>query len=146
MSGNFTYKVVEESKEDPIFNTIEKGNVTVKFTLNDLQVNLDTNKKMVKQLEAKLLIEEAKRQNIERNHPFVKDLTPEQCFTVHMYEEAMAVCRSFPAKIAEFKESVEEMEQEKKNIEEQCGVAIPVSALSTDHAPAVEAPEKPVDL
>lgn len=146
MSGKFTYKVVEESKEDPIFNIIEKGNVTVRFSLDEVQRNIDQNKKLVKELKAKLDLEEAKRKNIEEHHPFVKALTPEQRFTVHMYAEAMSVVDSFPAKIKEFEDSIAEMEKEKEAINEACGIAIPKAAVAAEHAEPKEKPEKAVDL
>ena len=132
MSGKFTYKIVEKSKEDPIFSMIEKGNVTVRFTVQDIRNNLLENQKMVKSLKGKLQIEEARKENIERNHPFVKDLTPEQCFTVHMYEEANSVCRSFPEKVKEFEESIVELEQELKNIEEEVGIVVPKETVAPE--------------
>lgn len=147
MSGKFTYKVVEEHPEDPMLNVVEKGNITAKFTPYQLQGNIDQNKKMVKELKGKLMLEEAKRKNIEDHHPFVKGLTDKERFTVYMYEESMAVVRGFPPKIAEFEESIAEMEQEKVNLAEQIGIAIPKAAVAEEaHADPVEAPEKPQDL
>jgi len=146
MSGKFTYKVVEEHKDDPMQNVIEKGNISVQFTPYELQANIDSNKKLVKELKAKVTIEDAKKKNIEANHPFVKDLTDEQRFTVHMYEEAMSVCRHFPKKIAEFEESIAEMEQEQRNIAEQVGIAIPKVALAGEPAIPEEKLDKPKDL
>lgn len=147
MSGKFTYKVVEEHPEDPMLNVVEKGNITARFTPYELQANIDQNKKLVKELKGKLMLEDAKGKNIEEHHPFVKDLTDEQRFIVHMYEEAMAVRRGFPPKIAEFEESIAEMEQEKVSLAEQIGIAIPKAAVAEEaHADPVEAPEKPQDL
>ena len=137
------YKIVEESQEDPLFSIIEKtAVVTSQFTLAELEANILKNEKLVKGLKGQLELDSAKVHNIEENHPYIKDLTPEQTFTVHMYEESKAVMRGFPEKIAEFEESIAEMKKDKEDIERQIGVAIPAASV----APEGTEPSKAVDL
>jgi len=145
MSKKFTYKVLEE-KEEPIDNIIEKGNVTVKFSMRDVEDNIRANTKLLKEWKGKLDYEKAKIKNIEEHHAFVKELTEEQCFTVHMYEEAKAFERVLVPKIAEVEESLAELELEKKAIHDQIGIPFLVEDIKADVPPEKIEPKKAIDL
>lgn len=111
------YKIVEE-KEHWKDSVIEKDNIVAKFTIRDFENNIERMQKTLRELEAKHKVELAVMDNIERNHPFVKDLTDEQLNTAWMYQEAKAVVVQYAPRIAEFYEAlnaeVKEMEDVKK--------------------------------
>lgn len=69
---------------------IEKHGEVIPLTLKEIEDTITENVKRRKENVAKLEYETAKKKNIEHFHPFVKDLTPEQLFTAHMYKEACA--------------------------------------------------------
>lgn len=128
MSGKYTYKIKEEN-EDPMLSVIEKGGVTVDFTLQDVENDIRHNTKLKKELEARLKLDKAKVENIEHFHPWVKDWSDEQLSIAHLYAESRSVVRSFPERIREATEAIEELEAAKEDIKSQIGVAVPVSAL-----------------
>ncbi len=122
------YVIVEE-KENPMQSTIEKSNVTVKFTLQELANNKHDYQKMLTQLKGQKQLEESKMKNIEAHHPYVLDFTEEQRFTINMYYEAFAIAKVCGPKIAELEEELAYIEAEEKEIAEQVGVAIPKAAV-----------------
>lgn len=138
-----TYTIKTESKEDPKASVITKTNVEVDFTLNELEANEREFAKMVKQLTAQKQLADAKMTNIERNHPFVMDLSEEQAFTVHMYQEARAMSRVCGQKLPEYETELKYIADEKAEIAKQIGIAIPASALAEGTAP--DAPVAPTE-
>lgn len=132
MEKEITYKLVPinqevEKPEDAVFpdlkdRQIEKYGEVIKFTLKDIEDNLEINAKRRKEVNAKLELENAKKENIEHFHPFVKDLTPEQLHTAYMYQEATAwvnTCnKQLEALDAQDKIDNDEIEEIKKQIPE----------------------------
>lgn len=125
------YTIKKEDK-NPGQSTIVKSNVEVEFTLDSLAENERDYRKMIKQLTAQKQLADAKMRNIEDHHPFVMDLSEEQAFTVHMYQEARAMSRVCGQKLPEYVEELEYVEAEKKEIEKQIGIAIPIASLGGD--------------
>lgn len=113
--NKYTYKL-KEPHEDPKQATIEKGNITATFTLTQMEADQAFLEKKLKEFYAQKELEEAKIQNIEDHHEFVKDLTEQQCFTVHMYQEAKAIAHVLDKKIPEFEEALAESRAEQKLI------------------------------
>lgn len=130
------YTIETENKEDPKASIIVKSNVDVKFTLNELEANEREYTKMVRQLKAQKELADAKMKNIEEHHPFVMDLSEEQAFTVHMYQEARAMSRVCGQKLPEYEAELEYIAAEKVEIAKQIGVAIPLSELQEPTQPS----------
>lgn len=135
-----TYTIKTEHQEDPNASVITKSNVDVDFTLHDLKANKLEFTKMLRQLKAQKELADAKMKNIEDHHPFVMDLSEEQAFTVHMYQEARAMSRVCGNKIPEYEKELAYIEEEFVEINKQIGIAIPVSALEEPK------PEAPADV
>lgn len=130
MQSEHTYSVLKEN-ENPSQSIIRKSNVNVDFTLDELAANEKSYRKLLNECASQKNLADAKMKNIEDNHPFVMDLTEEQAFTVHMYQEARAMSRVCGNKIPELQKEIEYIESEKKEIEKQIGIAIPKSALES---------------
>lgn len=145
-NGKYTYKILEE-KQDPLDSVIEKSGLTSNFTLRELNQNVEGLKKLKKQLGGQKQIAEAKIINIEEHHPFTKKLTEQERFTVHMLEESYSMKRVCDAKIAEIDAALAEEEATSKEVEQQVGIAVPLSALD-EPAPETKptTPGGPVDL
>lgn len=124
---------IHNENQDPKASIIRKSNVDVDFTLYDLEKNKRDFSKLLKECEAQKQLADAKMVNIETHHPFVMDLSEEQCFTVHMYQESRAMSRVCGGKIPELKEELEYIEAELKEIEKQVGIAIPVASVDPGH-------------
>lgn len=136
------YTIHKEDK-DPKASVIRKSNVDVDFTVHELEANEREYKKMVKSLTAQKELADAKMKNIEDHHPFVMDLTEEQAFTVHMYQEARAMSRVCGNKIPEYEAELAYIADEKKEIESQIGIAIPAESLNEPVAPESITPATP---
>jgi hypothetical protein len=127
----YKYTVVEKADE-PFNSVIEKSNVTVKFTLGQVDAEAKKLKKALVELEAQLKHEQAKMENIESFHPSVKDMGDEERFTLHMYEECKQIAKKCEAKIKEINDALVGYDGELKDIEEQTGVTLKQDAKKTD--------------
>ena len=127
----YKYTVVEKADE-PFNSVIEKSNVTVKFTLGQVDAEAKKLKKALVELEAQLKHEQAKMENIESFHPSVKDMGDEERFTLHMYEECKQIAKKCEAKIKEINDALAGYDGELKDIEEQTGVTLKQDAKKTD--------------
>lgn len=127
-TNGFKYRVVEEA-EDALDSTIEKSNVTVKFSLREVQANIRDHEKMLKEFKGRMLLDGAKMKNIEANHPFILKMPAQDRFTVHMYLESESVLRVLELKIKELEESLAELNSDLEEINKQIGIAIPVASV-----------------
>lgn len=114
------YKIVEEG-EDVL---IEKSGHTLEFTASSVKQNEKKFEKEITQLNAQLMLEEAKMINVTNNHEFVKDLTDEQKHTVHLYWEASLLAKQCLEAINARKEALAEYEEVRKEVKKQTGVKI----------------------
>lgn len=137
MNKEHEYAIVDEN-EDPRLSVIEKSNLTATFTIEDMEGEQRLLEKHLKEFHAQRLISDAKVQNIENYHPFVKDLTEEQCFTVHLYQESKAMVHVLDKKIPEFEEQLRLSQEEMALVKEKLG-------LKTDEEIVDEAVAKIVD-
>jgi hypothetical protein len=84
----YTYKILKEDAEDFKDSEILKKGITATFTVRELERIEKEVRKQLKEAEAQYNLEAAKMENIERNHPYVKEMDEEKLFTIHMYQEA----------------------------------------------------------
>lgn len=84
----YTYKILKEDKEDFKNSEILKKGITATFSVYELERIEKEVKKQLTEAQAQYNLEAAKMDNIERNHPYVKELDEEKLFTIHMYQEA----------------------------------------------------------
>lgn len=138
-----TYSIKTENKENPRGSVITKTNVEVDFTVDELLANRREFTKMAKQLKAQKELADAKMKNIEEHHPFVMDLSEEQAFTVHMYQEARAMSRVCGQKLPEYESELAFIEEELKEIEAQTGIKAedPKPADAPQGEQAAQAPQ-----
>lgn len=104
---NHNYKVVEPA-EDWRDSVIEKDQITAKFTIREFEDNIERMNKTIRELEAKFKHEKVVVNNIEHHHPFVKDMSEQDQYTVWMYREAKEVVKQFEPRIEEFKKALQE--------------------------------------
>lgn len=67
---------------------IEKHGEILYLSIHDIEENIKHNQKTKKEVQAKLDLEKAKKENIEHYHDFVLDMSPEDLHTAHMYKES----------------------------------------------------------
>jgi len=106
------YEVVEASAEDIGATKIKKSGIEVEFTLAQVEAEWAPIEKRVKEMDAQLKLAEQTRDNLLEHHPFLKDLTEEQLFTTHMYQEAMSFVKVLPEKIGEYEDALKESKEE----------------------------------
>lgn len=98
---------------------IEKLGVVVTFTMREVEAHEAMLRKLQKELQAKLDFEQAKMFNVERNHSFVKDMSPQDLFTAHMYQDARANSTAARDKLTEVEKQLSDYENEKIEIVKQ---------------------------
>ena len=132
----YKYSVVEENKENFLHSKIRKENVTVDFTLNDIEAHRRNLEKFITENDAKTRVHAAEMVNIERNHPFVKKFDDKQLHTLGLYIDAIREIKKVEPTLQEAKKAIEEYEAEKKEIYKQCNFDI--SSLMEDNTAPVE--------
>lgn len=120
------YKIKEKA-DDHLDTVIEKGGLTASFTVRGLNAAIERATKLIKELEGKLQIEDARKQNIEHFHPFVKDMSDQDLNTAAMYSEAKQYITQIPPKIEELKAAIEKDHAEVAKAYELLGVPSPLN-------------------
>lgn len=79
----YSYKL-KEVKENPLDSIVEKSGITAEFSINQLLEEGKRIEKKVTEIKGQLTIEEAKKTNVEENHPFVlEELSEEEIKKAH---------------------------------------------------------------
>lgn len=94
---------IKEKKDNPRESVIELHGKPIEFTLYGMEASIAGAEKTIKELESTSKLNAAKMDNIERNHPFVKEMSEQDLFTAHMYQEAKAIVLVCNKKADEFK-------------------------------------------
>lgn len=105
------YKI--HKKADDIKDAvIEKTGHKIHFTMREVESTREQNRKTKEEIDAKVRIEKAKMKNIEKNHPFVKEMSEKDRNTVYMYYEAQQFVTMGEEKLKEFEENDKELQEE----------------------------------
>lgn len=101
---------------------IEKRGGVIEFTFSDVEQNLEKLSKLKNEVEIVLKHENAKMENIEHFHPFVKEMSEQDLSTVFLYMTAKRNSELYGSKLKEIDTAIEqdssEMEEIKKQIPE----------------------------
>lgn len=128
MNKGYKYSVIEE-KDDFKDSVIEKSNVTVKFTLNQIEADKVRVEKMKKELESNLTLRQAEMTNLEAHHEYVKDVSSGDVFRAQIiafYFEKKSEVEKMKTKLAEIEKVFTEYAEEVKEIEAQIGKVVNV--------------------
>ena len=101
------YKIKTLDETDPRNSMIEMHGKPIEFTIHGMQASIKNAEKNITELEAQATVNRAKMTNIETNHPFVLDMSEQDMFTCHMYQESKALAIVSEKKADEFKEAFE---------------------------------------
>lgn len=96
---------IKEKKENPRESVIALHGKPIEFTLYGMEASIAGAEKTIKELESTSALNAAKMDNIERNHPFVKEMSEQDMFTAHMYQEAKAIVLVCNKKAEELKDA-----------------------------------------
>lgn len=113
----YEYKVVEE-KENPLDSVIEKSNLSVKFTLSDLQNDFERANKIIAEARAQKEVDGAAKLNISTNHPHVLEATDEEVQKAH----ALTLYRQYINKVKEAEQKIVDVENYFKGYYEELEV------------------------
>jgi HD superfamily phosphohydrolase len=116
-----TYKVLQPN-DDYRKALIQKEELsTAEFTLEqseNVQNKYSTEKR---EMQGQLTIEEAKWKNIEEHHPFVKEMSEQDQYTVWMYYQARMECAKLNDGIEKRTAALDEFQKEKELMMEVLG-------------------------
>ena len=112
------YKIHKEAT-DPKDIVIEKTGHKIHFTMREVERTQKVNADNKTNIEAKMKMEKAKLDNIERNHKFVTEMSDQDLHTVYMYFEAKKIVEMAEAKLTEFEKNEKELAKELKDIAKQ---------------------------
>lgn len=86
---------------------IEKRGEVYTFTLDQLDASQLQLFKLQKELNAQIMVEDAKIANVEEHHPFVKEMSEFDISTARVYYEATALKKACASKLLEVNEAID---------------------------------------
>ena len=110
---------IGEMKEAVEETVIEKRGDVITFTLGELDRNQMVLFKMQKELTAQIKLEDAKTENIEQFHAFVKDMSPLDVSTVHLFHETKTMRDACAKKLIEVNEAIDNQLNDRAEIIKQ---------------------------
>lgn len=113
------YTIPTPNEADPRDSVIEKRGDVYTFTFNDIEREKIRYGKTLKELVGNRDFQAAKMKNIEEHHPFVLEMSEQDMFTAHMYQEAKAVVVVCDPKIAEVEKLLKDYEDEQAELIKQ---------------------------
>lgn len=132
------FKVVDRKPADKLDYVIKKTGFAVDFTLRDMQRDMDYNKRMMAELQGKLQIESATKNNIERNHPFVLEMDDEKMATIYLYFKSKCEVSAIESKLLDFEMAIKDGNREIGEIAKQTGLSLIVIDKKPVKAPEVK--------
>lgn len=120
------YKIIE-NKENPKESVIEKDNITVKFTLVEMETQAKAVEKRLEELKAQLSLEESSAKNIEENHPEVVNPSEEEIKKAHnivLHIGYVKRAEAIKTDIASIEQAFVDYREELDEIEKQTGISI----------------------
>lgn len=106
------------------------------FTMREVDENSTHHKKLRTELNAKKDYETVKIENIEEHHPFVKEMSEQDLFTVHMYFEAKEAVKACGVKLVELDKAESDLAEDLLEMYKQ------LPELLTPTPEAIESPEE----
>lgn len=138
----FTFKDDPEEANKPINEkTIESRGRVDTFTLIDIFHNQETLKKQLKEALANRDNQQVVMSNLEQHHPFLKDMSEFDKYTVHMYQEAFSKRKAWNTHIETIESTLKTEQDDLAEIQKQLPetASIPSPYAETVPAPIVEA-------
>lgn len=128
------YKIQQtENKPASVRDTvIEKHNGVITFTLGQLESSQRQLHKLERELQAQADLDGAKMTNIEEHHPFVKDLSEEDRFTVALYHDSAVRKAQVEEKLKQVRDAITEEEKALSDIKEQTGLSLEEETVAED--------------
>jgi hypothetical protein len=97
------FRIFKENKKDFKQTVIARDNLTNKFSIGELEKDLEKLEDLEKQMSAQVRLSTAAVGNVERNHPFVAKLSAEQLATAAYVHETKQTLQAAERKLKEIK-------------------------------------------
>lgn len=115
------YQIKKKGKNNSEHVIEKKYEHTVTFTLADIEAHERLLEKTLKEFDAQLKLESAKRDNIQGHNKWINNMTPEKVHACFMFHSAVAMIAQLNPKMKEIKKQLKEYKQEKAQIKEALG-------------------------
>lgn len=129
--SQYKYTVVTPH-EDPKLAVIKKENLSVEFTLADLEADKKNAEKIRTQIVSQIELDKAQAQNVANNHPYVLEATEEEikrAVAIALYNGMNNKVKESEAKLAEIDAVFVEHDTELADITEQTGIDLDVQTV-----------------
>lgn len=115
------YQIKKKGKTQNEHLIEKKYEHTTTFTLEDIEAHERVLEKTLKEFDARLKLESAKRDNIQEHNKWINNMTPEKVHACYMFHSAVAVIAQLNPKIKEIKKQIKEYKVERAQIKEALG-------------------------
>jgi hypothetical protein len=119
------YKVVENPEVTELMDKeIVKTGGEVKFTLRNVETDIQYLNKKKKEITAEIGIREATKKNIERTHPNIVKMTQEDLTAAYLFREATGFLSEAQKSLDRIEIGLKEYEEDLAEIEKQTGLKV----------------------
>lgn len=115
------YQIKKKGKTQNEHLIEKKYEHIITFTLEDIEAHERVLEKTLREFDAQLKLESAKRDNIQEHNKWINNMTPEKVHACYMFHSAVAVIAQLNPKIKEIKKQMKEYKVEKAQIKEALG-------------------------
>jgi regulator of sirC expression with transglutaminase-like and TPR domain len=105
------FNLKKEDKKNFKKSVIERMNLTNQFTIEDIENHKAELEKSRRELNAQIRVSKSVVENVERNHPIIATLTPEQLNAAHYLSETKEILAKSEAKLKEVSKTEKRYEQ-----------------------------------
>ena len=126
------YKVTENPEVTELMDKeIVKTGGEVKFTLRNVETDIQYLNKKKKEITAEIGIRNATKRNIERTHPNIVIMTQEDLTAAYLFREATGFLSEAEKSLARIETSLSEYAEDLAEIEQQTGLKVEIHEKET---------------
>jgi hypothetical protein len=123
-----SFKIIEEN-ENPLLSTIEMGNLTTTFCVEDLIAHKDYVEKVIRENTAQIEVEEQQNKMVEEIYPEVKDIPEDKYVLVAAYLGRKIQRPATEQLLETSKETLEKYNQRMIDIKKELGIGLPEAVV-----------------
>lgn len=114
--SDLKYIIITKKIKDKKEAVIESTGHTSRFTLLDIEANIQKGEKALKEFESNAKVQKSIMENIETHNPHVLKMSDKELHMIHMYFDAKAHFNTYSDSIKQMKKAIKEEQNDMKEV------------------------------